>query len=135
MTVFGILELFLEIEKWDEQNENLIGQVDVLGHLRIVYVRLVDVAESEDTKKELRKKALEVVDKALKIANRNQDKISEEQKVTTKVYLVSAQISYSKHLRGKEKEIVLQEALKIIDEAIQKLPGSKVHKSWALRFI
>lgn len=122
------LEIFSEIEKWDEQNEDYTGQVDVLGHLRLVYVMMMPHSTN---KEELAKKAMVCVDKALSIIKTRH--LDSGSLAITKVHRASV-------LRGLALlesnatacQKILTEALSEVEDALASFPGSLAHLAWPL---
>ncbi|HSX39697.1 MAG TPA: hypothetical protein VLI92_03890 [Candidatus Saccharimonadales bacterium] len=123
------LELFKSVEQLDISDGNVRGQLDILGHIRITYSRLAEEETDLHKRKEYRKMAMNVVDEAITVGEQNAD-ISQGALVIQKVHLASSLLDYSKELANHEKQVVLETALKNVEEAVRDLPGSKAHKSW-----
>ena len=64
------VDMFEQILKWDKQNNNVTGLVDVIGHLAIVYRKMSALLKAADKEKslELSKKALDYAYESIKIS-------------------------------------------------------------------
>jgi len=122
------LNLFEEIEKWDEKNGNPTGQIDVLGHIRITYDRLGDQADKLEEKKKMYEKEREALEKALDIVEDS----DVGRKAILQVHLASSKFSLAVLKEDLEKKNDLLDALEIINKAIENLPGTIAHKAWPL---
>lgn len=125
------LNMFEQILEWDKENKNITGQMDTLGHTRITYTRLADEIQTENPKKakELRYKALESVNSAIKLG-KNKQKLKGECAIQ-KVHFASASSDLIQYLTSKtEKQKVLKKAYTTIKQAMKELPGSRAHQAW-----
>ena len=84
----GSEELLKQVIDWDEANQNYRGQVDALGHLRIVYTKLAEDQTDLQEKQAYRASARECVDKALGILDAHPE-IPQGPKSTLQVHLAS----------------------------------------------
>lgn len=124
------LEMLKEVEKWDDANKNTRGQIDVLGHLRIVYSRLADHEYVSDKKCEYRELALQSIEKALDLVQTVPESAIGQQAIL-KVHSASCGLDLAMELIDHAaKDKALANALKSVNEAILILPGSKAHKAW-----
>ena len=113
------LSMFRQIIDWDEANDNLRGKIDVMGHLRITLTRLAEAEKDEDRKKEFRKEALKVVEEAMALGEQDAT-IPEGTKTIQKVHYVNVL-----HDAGRD-----EEALTVVNKALENFPGSPAHKAW-----
>lgn len=125
------LEMFKQVETWDEENNNVNGQMDVLGHIKVTYSRLAEECGENDTekRKEYYQQAAAAVEKSIKIGEANPEIAKPGNIVIQKVHLASTMLDLAQY-ETKEREQTLSSALKLIDEAIENLPGSQAHKAW-----
>lgn len=123
------LKMFDEVVKWDEAHANLRGKVDVLGHKKITLTLLADKTSRFENKRELISEARRCIEEALTIAQNNPD-IPSGPAAIQKVHIASLLLRESEFLAVKEAG--LTQALKIVNEAIDELPGSIAHKAWPL---
>lgn len=120
--------MFVEIIDWDKANGNPRGHMDVLGHLKIVLTRLAEAEPKTEIKLGFYHKALDASIQALEIAEENSD-IPDGAKAIQKIHAASLILDLCQFQEtGKEEK--LNEALKMINEAILILPGSEAHKAW-----
>lgn len=126
-------KIFNQVIEWDKKNNNLRGQIDVMGHLRIVYTRLVEQTENKEQKKIYLQKASQINKQVLQIAERNKDVITEGSMSILKVHIASTIVSFFEYFTSEEAKAQLEKALNLVNEAIETLPGSKAHKAWPLR--
>ncbi len=120
--------MFVEIIEWDKTNNNPRGQMDVLGHLKIVFTRLAETEPKSEAKLDWYNKALETSMQSLAIGEEN-PQIPEGVKAIQKIHAASLILDLCPYqTSGKEEK--LNEALKMINEAIATLPGSEAHKAW-----
>ncbi len=124
------LSMFEEVQKWDEENSNTKGLIDVLGHIRIVYSRLAEESLDKKEKEILNKKAFAAAERALKVGEDNS--LDSGALTVQKVHFASALLTLAQSKVGQEKIDGLNKALKIVEEAFETLPGSKAHKAWPL---
>ncbi|HLB51744.1 hypothetical protein A3F07_00945 [candidate division WWE3 bacterium RIFCSPHIGHO2_12_FULL_38_15] len=125
------LELFNKVKEWDVYNNNLKGQIDVLGHIKIIYKLLSDREKNIDKKLKYLKKASEIIKQSLELAE-SSDEIKEGTIAIQKVHFANILADTVKIDNSADKTSEVKKALIIIDEALNNLPGSKAHKSWAL---
>lgn len=111
--------MFEQIIAWDKVNNNLQGQIDVMGHLRITLTRLAEAETDPEKKKELQEEALKMVEDALALGETDSS-IPEGTKTIQKVHYVNVL-----HDAGKD-----EEALKVVNEALTNFPGTPAHKAW-----
>lgn len=127
------LELFNTVVDWDENNSNLRGAVDVLGHIRIVYTRLSD-NETEISKKleymQAAKDALEKATHLAKSAEGTENALPEGPLATLEVHKAATILTCALLKKGENYSEELQIALDTINDAMAKLPGSIAHKAW-----
>ena len=125
------LEMFNKVIEWDKANNNLKGQIDVLGHLKIVFKLMSDREKNNNNKLKLLEKAAEINKQALELAE-SSGEINKGMVAIQKVHYANIIVDIAKLNVSNKKNDSLKQALKIIDEAIADLPGSKSHMSWAL---
>lgn len=123
------LKMFEQIIIWDNKNKNYRGLSDVYGHINIIYNKLAE--KSIDKKVEYFEKATEYLQKAVDLINKGLAPAGSE--AIIKVRIAATKNKRAVLLTGVEKNKELNSALKIIEEAIKPLPGSKAHKAWALK--
>jgi tetratricopeptide (TPR) repeat protein len=127
------LELFQQVEAWDEAHQNLRGQVDVLGHMRITYTRLADQEADPQTKHAFRLQAVGAVDKAKAICDQHDaETIPQGPRSTLLVHASSSRFDLAVETEGAEstRRVTLEQALADINQAMETLPGSKANKAW-----
>ena len=122
------LEFFEKVEKWDKENSNFRGQMDVLGHMRITYSRMGDKEKDVNKKKEFKTKALVSVKKAIAIGKR--EILPEGPLAIQSVHLASASLDLAKFEEEDKRKGILEEALKELSKAMEGFPGSVAHKAW-----
>lgn len=126
----GSEELLKQVVDWDEANQNYRGQVDALGHLRIVYTKLAEEQSDFQVKQDFRTKARECVDRALVILDAHPE-IPRDSRSTLQVHLASTIFDSAKdEVDTAAKTSKLTEALEVINQAMETLPGSLAHKAW-----
>lgn len=123
------LEMFKLVEAWDETNNNVKGQIDVLGHMRITYTRMGNQEQDTDKKRALFEKALEVIEKSVSIPQQHPE-IQQGTLAVQRIHLASSQRDLALLTSEQPDKTILTKALKSVDEAILNLSGSKAHKAW-----
>ncbi len=122
------LDIFSNLEDWDETHGNFKDQVDVLGHLRITYSMM---SAGVEDKLSLLNAALVCVDKAMQIISSQH--LEEGVLAITKVHKAAVLRGLSGiELNVTRKAELLAEALALVDEALVSFPGSKAHLAWPL---
>ena len=123
------IKKFEEIIEWDKQHENIRGQVDVIGHIRIVYMNWALNTEDPDTRKKYVQKAEELAEEAVKLAEKhlsdNKGAIAIAQAHLADVYIELLRYGYAKN----PEELKVQ-CLGLINESLKNLTGSESHKAW-----
>jgi len=125
------IDMFNKVAEWDKANNNLRGHIDVLGHLKISYKLLSERAKSENKKLSYLRKAAEVTKSALDLSE-SSNEINEGTKAIQKVHFAQILIDTARASSASEKVLILKQALRVINEALNALPGSVAHKAWAL---
>jgi len=123
--------LLQEVIKWDEENNNFQGEMDALGHLKLTLRAEANEAQDETTRQQLLKEASDATWKAVEIGQSHPE-IPEGPAIIQKIHLVNLIIDQFANSELPEKTTELKKALIIINEAIEKLPGTKAHKAWPL---
>ena len=126
------LEMFSKVIDWDEKNHNIRGLVDVMGHKRIAFSLMADAEVDNKKKLELLKQAEEASRKAIESAEKKGIKDLAGSIAIQKVHLVGTIIKRVSLIGADKCTRDLLEALKLVEDALKDLPGSKSHKSWAL---
>lgn len=122
--------LFEKVVAWDEGNGNFRGQVDTLGHLRIVYTKMAEEERDPQSKKSLREQARNCVEKAIKIIETHPE-IPQGPKSTLQVHLASTIFGTAKEIADAGSKVAqLEKALQTVIDAMETLPGSQAHKAW-----
>ncbi|MFA5776588.1 MAG: hypothetical protein WC988_03490 [Patescibacteria group bacterium] len=122
--------LFKQIIDWDEKNNNPRGEIDVLGHLRIVYTKMVEEEKNPQVKLSLREQARVCVEKALAITNTHPE-IPQGPKSILQVHLASIIFDSARETANQDsKATQLEKAFQIVTEAMETLPGSQAHRAW-----
>ena len=128
--LIGAEEALKQVIDWDQANQNYRGEVDALGHLRIVYTKLAEEQSDIRVKQDFRSKARECVNQALGILAEHPE-IPQGPRSTLKVHLASTIFDSAKdEVEPRAKTSKLIEALGVIGEAVETLPGSIAHKAW-----
>ncbi len=109
------ITLFEEVIAWDEANSE--DTTDALGHLFTAYKLCAQNEDSEKEKGRWQKLARETAQKA----------VEQAEKGSNKGRLAIARIHLSNALMLGER---YEEALEVVENAIENLPGSKAHKAW-----
>lgn len=120
---------FQQVLNWDESNGNLHGQLDVMGHLAVTYLHMVEF-EADDTKRrELIDKALEVTGQGIALA---EDKLPDDVGPCAILHshLASGLLAYDEF--AVDHRQVREQAFNAAEFAYDNLPGSDAHKSWIL---
>jgi len=126
------VKMFKDIIEWDEANNNARGEMDALGHLKITLQLLADKEKDPKEKFNLMQAVTQTVQHAIDIGEKNSE-IPEGPKTIHKVHLASATLdTYCNASDPKIKQIQLNKALEIINNAITLLPGSQAHKAWPM---
>jgi len=126
----GAEEALKQVIDWDQTNQNHRGQVDALGHLRIVYTKLAEEQMELQGKQAYRARARECVDQALGILDAHPE-IPQGPRSTLQVHLASTIFDSAKdEVDPTAKISKLTDALEIVSQAMETLPGSLAHKAW-----
>jgi len=123
------LDLFNKVFNLDVKSKHFKGQVDVLGHIRIVYSHLAEGSKTKSEKEKFVKSALDYANKTIDLIKAELPKDIGLLAIS-KVHLSDALIAYSDFANNGRIEI--HKALNLIVEGLENFPGSIAHRAWAL---
>ena len=115
--------------KWDQENNNPSGELDVLGHLRIAYVNWAGATENLDEKSERIQQAEDIQLRALELLETHfpDDKA---RKAIVYAHLSDTIIEQLKmgSISGNDDKVA--SAFSYVQYSIENLGGSEAHKAW-----
>ncbi|PIS22118.1 hypothetical protein COT50_03650 [candidate division WWE3 bacterium CG08_land_8_20_14_0_20_41_10] len=123
-------ELLEQVIDWDEKNDNPRGEIDALGHLRIVYSNMAEEEKDAQVKQSLKEQARGCVEKALVIIDARPE-IPQDSRSILQVHLASTIFETAKENTDPTFKVAqLEKALQVVKDAMETLPGSQAHKAW-----
>lgn len=125
------LEIFDEILKWDELNDNPRGKMDVLGHKRLALSEIAEKSTDTNEKKRLLTKATKCIEDALALEGTH-PRINEGVIQTQKIHLASALLKESTVSESQAAGQLRKLALETIEEVLDNYLGDVAAKAWPL---
>lgn len=124
------LDMFEQILEWDRNNNNINGQMDVLGHKKIALTLKVDTAKTIEEKLESLKLAEKTIMEAIKLGKK--ESIDAGRIAIQEIHMGTILLQQSETENSTKTETATQ-AIKYLETAMKNLAGSPAHKAWPSR--
>ncbi len=124
------LDMFEKTLAWDGAHNNIVGEIDVLGHKKIALTLKADLETNRKKKSALLAQASETMQTALDLCKKS--KVDSGKLAIQKVHFAGLLYKESELLTKQAARDKLTKALTLLNQAITDLPGTKAHKAWPL---
>lgn len=119
------VEIFSEVLAWDQENENPKGEMDTLGHLRIIYSKLADQQENEDEQRHYFEMAMDTAESILEIG-RTALGLEKKELSIPLIHSADARMDFSRYLDGDARHEMLRLALEDMSYAMEYMASSEL---------